>query len=307
MSPKFLVSGNVPAIVTPFSATGELRIDAYAALVRWHLDQGVDGICVAGDNGESWSLSLNERKQLATVTVKEVAGRVPVVMGASATTAKQTIAYAEAAAFAGVDALMVGPQSYVMKATTTELVQRMEAIHREVPLPIVLYNSPRRTNISLTIETMRAITGVVNVVALKEASRDFFYLSHIIHHFADQLAVMVGPAPFILPGLQLGAAGFISSGPELMGGVGATLMRTATQAPTPGLRLLQHRLTRVYETLMSLGTWPSALKAGHGLIGLDAGLPREPVLPLDEAATATLTDVLRTCGGLPSVTALAAE
>ena len=307
MSSGSLVGGNVPAIVTPFSATGELRLDAYAALVRWHLAQGVDGICVAGDNGESWSLSIEERKQIAAVTVKEVAGRIPVVMGASATTARQTIAYAEAAAAAGVDALMIGPQAYVMKATTAELVQRMQAIHRSVPLPIVLYNSPRRTGISLTIDTMRAITEAVNVVALKEASRDFFYLSHIIHHFADKLAVMVGPAPFILPGLQLGAAGFISSGPELMGGVAATLMQTATQAPTPGLRGLQHRLTRVYETLMSLGTWPSALKAGHGLIGLDAGLPREPVLPLDEAATATLADVLRACGGLPAVTAIAAE
>ena len=308
MNPSFRIKGNVPAIVTPFSASGELRIDAYTALVRWHLAQGVDGICVAGDNGESWSLSIEERRQLAAVTVKEVAGRVPVVMGASATTAKQTIAYAEAAAAAGVDALMIGPQSYVMKATTAELMQRMQAIHRAVPLPIVLYNSPRRTNISLTIETMRAITGAVNVVALKEASRDFFYLSHIIHHFADQLAVMVGPAPFILPGLQLGAAGFTSSGPELMGGLAATLMKTATLAPTAGLRTTQYRLTRVYETLMGLGTWPSALKAGHGLIGLDAGLPREPVLPLDAAATATLADVLRECGGLPAAnTAIAAE
>lgn len=295
MKSSFPVKGNVPAIVTPFSPAGDLRIDAYAELVRWHLDQQVDGICVAGDNGESWSLSIDERRQLAEVTVKAVAGRVPVVMGASATTAKQTIAYAEAAAAAGVDALMIGPQAYVMKATTAELVQRMEAIHRAVSLPIVLYNSPRRTNISLTVETMRAITSAVNVIALKEASRDFFYISHILHHFADRLAVMIGPAPFILPGLQLGAAGFISSGPELMGGLAARLMQQAAGS-APELRTTQYRLTRVYEALMGLGTWPSALKAGHALIGLDAGVPREPVLPLDPAATASLRDVLQDCG-----------
>ncbi len=308
MSASFIVKGNVPAILTPFSLTGELRIDAYVELVRWHLSQGVDGICVAGDNGESWSLSLEERRLLAETTVKTVAGRVPVVMGASATTAKQTITYAETAATAGVDALMIGPQSYVMKATTAELVQRMQAIHHAVPLPIVLYNSPRRTNISLTIETMRAITSAVNVIALKEASRDFFYLSHILHNFADKLAVMVGPAPFILPGLQLGAAGFISSGPELMGGVAARLMRAATNLSPAELRTLQYRLTKVYETLMALGTWPSALKAGHGLIGLDAGLPREPVLPLDETAMATLRQTLIGCGcPVLGVGAMAAE
>ena len=308
MGAKFLVAGNVPAVVTPFSPGGDLRIDAYAELVRWHLDQGADGICVAGDNGESWSLSIEERRQLAETTVKLVAGRVPVVMGASATTARQSIAYAEAAAAAGVDALMIGPQSYVMKATTGELVQRMQAIHRAVPLPIVLYNSPRRTSISLTIETMRAIVSAVNVVGLKEASRDFFYVTHILHHFADELAVLVGPAPFILPGLQLGAAGFISSGPELMGGLAARLMSLAAAGPAPGLRTTQYQLTRVYETLMSLGTWPSALKAGHALIGRDAGVPREPVLPLDPAATATLRAVLQECGAAAAPhQALAAE
>ncbi len=304
---NFLVRGNVPAVVTPFTATGEIMMDAYEALICRHLDQHVDGICVAGDNGESWSLSNEERRQLAAATVKIAGGRVPVVMGVSTTTAKQTIAYAEAAASAGVDALMIGPQSYVMKATTQELVQRMSAIHRAVPLPIVLYNSPRRTNISLTIASMRALTEAVNVVALKEASRDFFYLTHVIQNFADKLAVMVGPAPFILPGLALGAAGFISSGPELLDGVAATLLQLAAKAPTPMLRETQYRMTKVYETLMSLGTWPAALKAGHRLIGREAGLPRDPVLPLDADGVSALASVLSESGALLTEQRLAAE
>lgn len=308
MAVSFLVLGNVPAVVTPFTHSGDIMMDAYEALVRWHLEQRVDGVCVAGDNGEIWSLSAEERRQLASMTVKLVGGRVPVIMGVSATTAKQTTANAEVAASTGVDALMIGPQSYVMKATAKELVQRMDAIHRAVPLPIVLYNSPRRTNISLTIETMRALTETANIIALKEASRDFFYVSHVIRHFADKLAVMVGPAPYILPGLALGAAGFISSGPELMGGVASTLMRQAAAAPTPALRETQYKLTRVYETLMSLGTWPSALKAGHKLIGREAGVPRDPVLPLDADGTAVLEGVLRECGApLASAQRLAAE
>jgi len=221
-------------------------------------------------------------------------------MGASATTAKQTIAYAEAAAAAGVDALMIGPQSYVMKASTRELVERMVAIHRAVPLPIVLYTAPRRTNVSLTIDAIRALTEAVDIIALKESSRDFFHLTHIIRNFADRLAVMVGPAPFILPGFALGAAGFVSSGPELFDGLAPTLPRLATAAPGPALRDAQYRLTRVYETLMSVGTWPAALKAAHGLIGQEAGMPREPVLPLDADGITALTNVLRECGVLPA-------
>lgn len=307
MGGRLPVRGNVPAVVTPFTAGGDIMMDAYQALIGWHLGQGVDGICVAGDNGESWSLSADERRRLAAATVAIVRGRVPVIMGASATTAKQTIAYAEAAASAGVDALMIGPQSYVMKATTQELVQRMSAVHRAVPLPIVLYNSPRRTNISLTIESMRALTEALHIIALKEASRDFFYLTHVIRNFADKLAVMVGPAPFILPGLALGAAGFISSGPELLNGAAATLVPLAVAAPTARLRETQYRLTRVYETLMSLGTWPAALKAAHRLVGLEAGVPREPVLPLDAEDVAALEGVLRECGAQLTAQRLAAE
>lgn len=296
MSITHRIRGNIPAVVTPFAANGDILFEDFARLIEWHVAQKVDGICVAGDNGEAWCLSADERRRLAALAVRTAAGRVPIIMGASATTAKQSIAYAQAAADAGVDALMIGPQSYVMKATTSELVQRMTAIYRAVPLPIVLYNSPRRTNISLTLETMGAIVETVNVVALKEASRDFFYVTHVIRQFGARLAVLMGPAPFIIPGLALGAAGFISSGPELLGGRAARVIDLAGRAPGEELRETHNAFTRIYEALMALGTWPAALKAGHALIGQPAGIPREPVLPLEPAAMATLAQLMREIG-----------
>lgn len=293
MPEPFLIRGNVPAVVTPFNGAGEIQYDDLARLIGWHIGRGATGICIVGDNGESWALTADDRRRLAEATVK-AAGDVPTVMGVSATTARQTVLNAEIAAEAGIDALMLGPQPYVMKATTRELVQRMETIHKAVPLPIVLYNSPRRTGISLKIETMRAITGAVNIVALKEATRDFFYLTHVIENFSSSLAVLVGPAPFIVPGLQLGAAGFISSGPELLG-ERVCLLDGFTEV-TPEIRELHFALTRIYETLMALGTWPSALKAGHRLIGQPAGVTREPVSPLDPGDIRVLKGVLNELG-----------
>lgn len=303
MSASFPVSGNVPAVVTPFDEAGEIVFDHYERILRWHLERGVDGLCIAGDNGESWTLSLAERAKLAETAVRVAAGRVPVVMGASAPTARQTIAYAEAVADKGVTALMIGPQSYVMKATTSELVTRLETVHRAVPLPILLYNSPRRTGISLTIESMRAVVDAVPVVALKEASRDFFYITHVIREFGSRLAVLIGPAPFIVPGVQLGAAGFISSGPEFFGKDTARVMASAGKAIGEDMRALHYRFTVIYETLMSLGTWPSALKATHNLLGLPAGIPREPVAPLGGDDLQRLERVLREIDVLPSLTA----
>lgn len=286
------IRGNVPAVVTPFTETGDLDQEALVRVLEWHIEQGADGICVAGDNGEAWALQSEDRRQLAEAAVRVAGGRVPVIMGASATTARQSIVLAEIAATVGVDALMVGPQAYVLKATTAELVARMETIHRAVPLPIVLYNSPRRTNISLTLESLGAIVDAVPVVGLKEATRDFFHLSHVIRRFGERLCVFVGPAPFILPGLALGAGGFISSGPELFRGAAAEVGRMALAAPDQTLRDLHDGFTRIYETLMGLGTWPAALKAALGLQGVPAGVPREPVQPLDAGGLATLRTVM---------------
>ena len=296
MGRKIDIRGNVPALVTPFDDNGQIYYDDLEEIVRWHLSCGADGICVAGDNGESWALSVEERRKLAETVVRVVDGRVPVVFGASATTAAQSILYADAVASTGVSALMIGPQSYVMKATTSEIVARIEKIHRAVPLPVVLYNSPRRNGISLTLEDMRAITEAVDVCALKEATRDFFYLSQVIHLFGERLSVMVGPAPYIIPGIYLGAAGFISSGPELLGDRTAQVMAAAVQLPTKDIRDLQYAYTRIYEALMGLGTWPSSLKAALQLAGIPAGVPREPLAPLSRNDVSKLAEVMQEIG-----------
>lgn len=286
------VKGNVPAVVTPFDEGGGLMLDRFGDVVRWHLDQGADGICVAGDNGEAWALSTEERRHLAETAARIVDGKVPVLMGASATTARQSIAYAEAAAEGGVDALMIGPQPYVLKATTRELVSRYEAIHKAVPLPLVIYNSPRRTGLSLDVERLGAIADAVPLVGLKEASRDFFHLTNIIRVFGERFCVFVGPAPFIFPGLAIGAGGFISSGPELFGKRAAKICSLAGGNPDEELRELHFGLTSIYETLMGTGTWPAALKAALNLIGLPAGVPREPVQRLDPDLLARLRAVM---------------
>jgi 4-hydroxy-tetrahydrodipicolinate synthase len=294
-----VVEGSIPAVVTPFDGNGNLMEDRFEEVVAWHLAQGAEGICVAGDNGEAWGLAPDERRRLAEAAVRVVEGRVPVLMGASAPSARQTIAYAEIAAEAGADALMTGPQSYVLKATTAEIVDRFVALHKAVPLPIVAYNSPRRTGINLDVETLSALCDAVPVVGLKEASRDFFHTTNVIRVHGRRLSVLIGPCPFIFPGLALGARGFIASGPELFGATAARIRAMAAGAPSAETRTLHFALTRIYETLMGTGTWPAALKAALNMIGVPAGLPREPVQPLRPADEARLEAVLREFAVLP--------
>jgi 4-hydroxy-tetrahydrodipicolinate synthase len=299
MKRKFLIEGNVPAVVTPFNEAGDFMGDKYAAVIEWHLANGADAICLAGDNGEAWTLTPDERKSMAEIAMRTVKGRVPVMMGASAPMARQTIAYAEIAANAGVDALMTGPQSYVGKATLKELVDRFVAVHKAVPLPIVAYNSPRRTGVNLDADKLGAICDVVNVIGLKEASRDIFHITDILKKFSDRLCFFAGPCPFILQAIALGARGFIASGPELYGKTASRLIEIGQAAPNDEYRRLHFGLTRIYEFLMATGTWPAALKAALNMMGVPAGLPREPVQPLSPKDSTALKAIMEEIGVLP--------
>ncbi|MBI4184090.1 MAG: dihydrodipicolinate synthase family protein [Proteobacteria bacterium] len=295
-TPTATLAGNIPAVVTPFAPSGDILFDAFAELIEWHIGNGVDGICVAGDNGESWTLSVEERRRLAERAVRQARGRVPVAVGASGVSARQSIAYAEAAAAAGADALMVQPQSYVLKGSTSEIVGRYAALARAVPLPIMAYNSPRRTGLNMEVETLRAVCDVAPVVALKESSRDMFHLTHVLEAMGARLNVLIGPCPFILPGLALGAKGFVSTGPELFGPRARRLMGLGREAPSAEWREWHFALSRVYEALMGTGTWPAALKCALNLLGVPAGVPRDPVQPLGPEQEARLRSAMESLG-----------
>lgn len=273
------LQGFVPAVVTPFTTAGEIMTDAFRALIEHFIDLGAQAICVAGDNGESWTLTQAERRQLTKLAVEQAAGRVPVISGVSAALTSQSLAYARDTRDAGASAVLAMPQTYVLKASRNELLQRFEALST-VDIPVVLYNSPRRSGIELSLSDLDALLGVAPIIGIKESHRDFFHLTHLIERFRERIAIMIGPSHYIIPGLALGAAGFIATGPELLGPTAGTLCRLASAAPSPQLADIHFRLTRLYELLMSTGTWPSSLKAALNLRGLQCGVPREPVLPL---------------------------
>src|SRR5262249_62310612 len=116
------INGFVPAIVTPFDAKGEIQVTDFENIVRWFLDIGADGICIAGDNGESWALSIEERRTLLRAARKVLGNRVSLIFRASAATTKQSIQYVEVAAEKQAHAILVMPHTSVIKATHSELL-----------------------------------------------------------------------------------------------------------------------------------------------------------------------------------------
>jgi 4-hydroxy-tetrahydrodipicolinate synthase len=225
---------------------------------------------------------------------------VPVIMGASAPGSAQTIRYAQAAKESGAAGVLVMPQPYVLKASRAELVRRFAALAAAVDIPVVAYNSPRRSGIELSVDDIGAICDAAPVIGIKESHRDFFHHTHLLERFRDRIAIMTGPSHFILPCIALGARGFIATGPELLGEEAGRIVDVALQAPGAAQRSLHYRLTVLYQMLMGTGTWPSALKASLNLLGWPAGVPRDPVLPLEGADLEKMRRTLGELGLLPA-------
>ena len=275
---KSELHGFVPAIVTPFSSAGEIMLDAFEEIFEFLIARGATTICIAGDNGESWALSASERGQLARLAKDKADGRVKIMMGISAPTIGASLAYVKAAEDSGVDVLLSMPQTYVLKASDREVMHRFDQISATTKLPLVLYNSPRRAGFSLSVDQIESLTNHHNVIGIKESERDFFHHTKLLARLGDKLSVMTGPCHFILPNFALGAAGFIATGPEFTDMLPSDLAGTGRKEPGPAYRHAHNQLTALYEILMGTATWPAGFKAALNLIGLPAGVPRDPVL-----------------------------
>ncbi len=292
---KLVVKGQYLAPVTPFGRDGSLLLDDFAEIVGWHLECGVDGFLIAGDNGEAWALTPPELGQVVATAAETVKGRAPIFAGTSAITAAETISLSEIAAEAGADGLCLTPQSYLLNATLAEVAARYGAVAKAVPLPIMVYNNPARTGVNVTPDILAAICDVAPVVAVKEATGDFVHLTKIIEAFGDRIGVLAGSGHYIVPALELGAAGYLSTAPELFGARARSLMELDKLSATEK-RDLHFRITRIFEVLMWTGTRPAAYKAAINMIGLPGGYPREPIEPLSPAEEKTVRGVLDECG-----------
>tara|TARA_R110002074_G_scaffold127564_8_gene266849 strand:- start:182 stop:958 length:777 start_codon:yes stop_codon:yes gene_type:complete len=227
-------------------------------------------------------LNADERGRLVRLVKDTAKGRVPVMMGISAPTIDASLAYVRAAEDNGADVLLSMPQTYVLKASEAELMARFDKVSTATKLPLVLYNAPRRMGFSLTIDQTETLLGHHNVIGIKQSQHDFFYHTHLLKRLGHRISVMTGPRHYIMPAFALGAKGFIATGPEFTDLLPSDMVPVGAGAADDTYRHAHYQLTVLYEVLMGTVTWPASFKAALNLIGLPAGVPRDPVRPMDE-------------------------
>ncbi|MCT4333747.1 4-hydroxy-tetrahydrodipicolinate synthase [Paracoccus sp. YLB-12] len=164
-----MFKGSLPALVTPFTADGELDMDTLKKLVEWHIDQGSHGLVPVGTTGESPTLTHEEHRIVVEEVVRLSAGRVPVIAGAGSNSTREGIGLIRHAQEVGADAaLVVTP--YYNKPTQAGLIAHYTALAEAVDLPIIIYNIPGRSVIDMLPETMGVLSHLPQIIGVKDAT-----------------------------------------------------------------------------------------------------------------------------------------
>lgn len=286
------IHGIIAYPITPFTADGaNVDTATLAAVVEQLVSTGAHAIAPLGSTGESAYLTEDEFDAVVDATVDTVDGRVPVIVGASDLTTANTIRRARYAQQAGADAVMVLPISY-WKLGEREIFQHYASISAAVDLPIMVYNNPATSGIDMQPELLvRMFNDIDNVRMVKESTGDLTRMLRIKELSGGTLPFYNGSNPLVLDALLAGASGWCTAAPNLR--------------PQPCLDLYdavrrgdRARAQEIYDDLAPLlrfivaGGLPTTVKAGLDLLGRNAGAPRPPLLPLDEAGRAELKDLL---------------
>ena len=311
--PAYVIQGFVPAVVTPFADNGDIMFDAFEEIIRWHLGWGATGLLVAGDNGEQWALSADELTALAARAMGATDGHVPVFVGCGAVTTAETVRRARAVADGGATGVAVTQQFIVLNATKAEICARFASVAKAVDTPIMLFNTPQRSGFGITHDYLEAMLDVAPIVAVKQSDPNFAFVAQSLRQFRDRLAIFVGNGTNMLTARLMGSAGFISTGPDLLGDDIRRILEVDALGVEERLEL-QARVHLIFNTMLASvpgapvgavgpATDPAPYKAALGMIGLPAGIPRDPVRPATPEIEAHIRDVLDRLGIIARETA----
>jgi len=283
--------GIIPAVTTPFDATGAVDTAGIAANVRFLLDAGCHGIVGAGTMGEAGSLDRDERRLVLETIVEAVDGAVPVIAGISAGTADAAVAYARDAVAAGVGAVMcLPPLGY--RADLDELIVYYEAVAAGAGVPVMLYNNPEASGVDLRAEQIVAIADrVPGIVAVKECSGDVRRIPAIIAAAPD-LEVLVGGDDWALEGFAAGATGWVTGVADVVPADCVELYERCRAGELDRARAIYQRMLPLARFDMT----PKLVQYFKGAmdeVGLVGGAVRPPRLELTGAERDDLAAALR--------------
>lgn len=286
-----MVFGNVlTAMITPFTSEGRLNAGEAERLASYLADNGTDTLVVCGTTGESPTLSWEEEYELFRVVRDAVRGKAKVVAGTGSNSTTEAVAATAKAAKLGLDgSLQVVP--YYNKPSQAGLYEHFRAIAACSDMPVLLYNIPGRTGVSLHPETVAQLSQLSGVVGIKEASGSMDAVSEIRRLTPAGFAIYSGDDSLTLPMLALGALGVVSVASHLVGSQLQRMIQLFRSGQLDTALEIHLRLLPLFKDLF-VETNPVPVKAAMQLQGWNVGSVRSPLAPLAPPSQARLKATL---------------
>ncbi|WP_349410552.1 4-hydroxy-tetrahydrodipicolinate synthase [Pseudalkalibacillus sp. SCS-8] len=283
--------GNVlTAMVTPFDHKGNIDFTKTEKLVEYLIENGSDGLVIAGTTGESPTLTKEEKVALFKHVVKIVNKRVPVIAGTGSNNTHASIELTKQAEAAGVDAVMlVAP--YYNKPNPQGIYLHFKSIAESTNLPVMLYNVPGRSIVNMTVDTIVRLSEVDNIVCVKEASGDLEQITEIITKTSDDFKVYSGDDGLTLPTLAVGGDGIVSVASHVIGNEMQSMIAAYRQGDVKTAAEWHRKLLPVMNEMFSAPS-PTPVKTALQIIGVDVGGVRLPLVPLSEQERVRLTSLM---------------
>ena len=287
---KLNVEGSWPALVTPFTEEGEVDHEILRKLVDFHVENESDGVLLLGSTSEATLLSGEEKTRIIDEALDAARGRIPALVGVSASTTRQTVENALRAREAGADGGLIVQPGYI-RPSQEALYHYFKEVAEAVDLPLVIYNNPSRTGVNVEPETLARLARLENIVALKEAGPNPYGVLRVVELTRGRLSVLCCDCPqyaLIFPVLASGGRGTSN----VTGSI-APRELAAISKPWEGYEDVMRSRELFFEyfplmRMMYAETNPVPLKAALNMVGANVGKPRKPLTELSEANTATL-------------------
>lgn len=279
------------AMVTPFDQNGDVDFNATRTLVNYLIENGTDGLVVAGTTGESPTLSTEEKVEFFKFVVDVVGGRIPVIAGTGSNNTRASISLTKQAEATGVDGIMlVAP--YYNKPSQEGMYQHFKAIAESTSLPVMLYNIPGRSVVNVSVETIVRLSQIPNIVAIKEANGNLDAMAEVISQTPSDFTLYSGDDGLTLPVLGIGGAGIVSVASHIIGNEMQEMINLFKNGKIEEAAAAHRKLLPIMNALFAAPS-PSPVKAALNLKGINVGGVRLPMVPLTPEETNTLQSVLQ--------------
>ncbi|MEA1962160.1 MAG: 4-hydroxy-tetrahydrodipicolinate synthase [Bacillota bacterium] len=287
MSKPILFTGSAVAIITPFK-NDVVDYDKLAELIEFQIGNGIDAIVICGTTGEVSTLTDEEQVSAVKFTVEKVGKRVPVIAGAGSNDTRHGVQLSQAVEAAGADGILsVTP--YYNKTTQKGLYEHYKAIADCVKIPIILYNVPGRTNLNINPATVKELSLIDNIVAIKECN--FSQVGDIVNLCGEDFTIYSGDDGIVVPMMSLGAKGVISTTANLIPRDFHEMTARYLAGDVEEARKIQLRALNLIKAIF-IEVSPIPIKAALNLIGMNVGIGRMPLVEMGEENLEVLKQVM---------------